>query len=119
MTEIEKTTYEKIARMARAEAEQLAPRGVGVGIVQVGEAVALRRFASKLETEAQRGEGAKILCSLCKNEDKPLTDGEFQTEGEVQYTPAGPVHADCFYGQFSPTAKEGSLAFRGTIGSGL
>ncbi len=37
-----------------------------------------------------------VLCSICRDPNKPLTDGEYQAE-EIQRTPDGDAHADCYY----------------------
>lgn len=39
-----------------------------------------------------------ILCTICKDPNKPLTDAEFQAE-EVQHTKDGLAHADCYYAE--------------------
>lgn len=91
MKDTEKATLTRIAQLARSEADKLATAGVGAGVIQVGGAIALRKFAVQLETEAAHDRGVK--CIVCK---RTFTDAEFQAE-EVQFTPRGPMHADCYH----------------------
>ena len=37
------------------------------------------------------------LCTICRDPNRPLTDGEFQAE-DVQRTSEGFAHSSCYYG---------------------
>lgn len=54
VNQAKRKVYEEVAKMARQEADFLAPPRVGVGVIEAGGAIHLRKFAEKLEKKARR-----------------------------------------------------------------
>ena len=54
-------------------------------------------------------ERPEVICSICKNLNKPITLGEFQAE-EVCHTADGLAHADCYWGELGKVIDEHPIA---------